>query len=78
MDLDENNSVTAKYVAGLGTDDIVCMQKNNNEYYYSRDLLNSVVCITDQVGNIVESYEYESFGKPSAVSQNLISKLEDQ
>ena len=35
-----------------------------NTYYYHKNHLNSIVAITDNLGNILEEYEYDVFGKP--------------
>jgi RHS repeat-associated protein len=48
------------------------MVKNNQSYYYHFDGLGSVIGMTDISGNIVQAYEYDSFGNiVSVVNQNF-------
>ena len=65
MEKDATGAVTATYVYGPGVDEILCMIRNGATYYYHRDALNSVVALTDEAGMVVESYQYDAFGKPS-------------
>jgi len=44
------------------------MERGGQSYYYHSDGLGSVTNPTDSTGTIVESYAYDVFGKPSAVS----------
>ena len=43
-------------------------QRPSEHYYYHYDGLGSVVALSDEFGDIVETYEYDVFGKPSAIS----------
>lgn len=38
------------------------MTRNNKTYYYHRDSLGSIASLTDETGNIVQEYRYDSFG----------------
>ena len=40
-------------------------EKNNNQYFYHQNELNSVEAITNSAGNLVESYQYDVYGKPA-------------
>ena len=40
------------------------MESGGKQYYYNFDALGSVTELTDSGGNIVESYEYDVYGKP--------------
>jgi RHS repeat-associated protein len=45
------------------------MEKNSQKYYYHLDGLGSVTGITDATGNVVQRYEYDSYG-------NIVSVLD--
>jgi RHS repeat-associated protein len=62
QELDGNNNIVAKYVHGPGIDEPICLEKNNQKYYYIADGLGSITAIVDQNGNIAQSYRYDSFG----------------
>ena len=51
-------------VHGPGIDEPLVMRKNGNDYFYAADGLGSVRTITDSNKNIVNSYNYDSFGNP--------------
>ncbi len=53
---------TTKYVHGLGIDEPLAMMRDNEVYYYHADGLGSVVALTDKKQNVVEAYDYDSFG----------------
>lgn len=59
---DGDNNLTARYLHGPGIDEPVILDKNNNKYYYHTDSLGSVTALTDSNNNIVQSYQYDSFG----------------
>ncbi len=62
QELDDNNQVTATYTHGPGIDEPICLEKNNQKYYYISDGLGSITAIVDQNGNIAQTYRYDSFG----------------
>jgi RHS repeat-associated protein len=41
-----------------------------NEYYFQQDVLGNVTALTDENGEIVETYEYDIYGKPSIYDEN--------
>lgn len=43
----------------------VINEKNNNQYYYHQNELNSVEAISNQQGRLLEKYEYDAYGKMS-------------
>jgi RHS repeat-associated protein len=70
---DGSDNMTAKYVYGAGIDEVLMGltpqgSDPNKERYYHYDGLGSVTAITDSAGTVAESYSYDVFGKPSAVS----------
>jgi len=68
MEKDEINVVQAKYIYGIGIDEILVMERNGTQYYYCHDGLGSVSDLTDLTGNKIESYSYDAFGKPENIS----------
>jgi RHS repeat-associated protein len=70
---DGSDNLTAKYVYGAGIDEVLMGltpqgSDPNKERYYHYDGLGSVTAITNSSGAVIESYSYDAFGKPSAVS----------
>ncbi len=62
FELDGSNNVITEFVHGHGIDEPIAMIKNNQTYYYHADGLGSIIAITDANGNVVQRYEYDSFG----------------
>lgn len=59
------DSIMATYVYGDDLDNIISMRRNNSPYFYHKNTLGSVSVITNQLGAVLERYEYDAFGKPS-------------
>lgn len=53
------------YTYGIAIDDILSMHSNNQDYYYHKNHLGSVMAITDSNGAIVETYDYDPYGTPT-------------
>ena len=53
------------YIYGTAIDDILSMHRNNQDYYYHKNHLGSVMAITDSNGAIVETYDYDPYGTPT-------------
>jgi RHS repeat-associated protein len=60
--LDGNNNLLTSFTYGLGVAPI-SIRSNGQDYFFHTDALGSVVALTDINGNIVETYQYEAFGK---------------
>jgi RHS repeat-associated protein len=58
------------YVYGPGSDEPLCMVKPEGTYYYHQDGNGNVAALTDQNGNLVESYAYDPYGKPTIYAPN--------
>lgn len=65
---DGNNQLIARYTHGPGIDEPISMEKSGQKYYYHFDGLGSVTGITDSTGNVVQRYEYDSFGNIVSMS----------
>ena len=70
FELDENDQVKAIYTHGPGIDEPISVDRDTDSngtldttYYYNYDGLGSVTAITDSSGNVVQNYEYDTFGK---------------
>jgi len=61
-----------KVVYGLGIDEPICMIVVDGEtetpYYYHFDALGSVVALSNNSGEIAETYSYDVYGEPSNTS----------
>jgi len=64
-ELDSQDDVICEYVYGVTIDEVLFMIKDSNYYYYHYDGLGSVRAITDSSEDIVETYTYDVFGKPT-------------
>jgi RHS repeat-associated protein len=62
FEMDESGNIIAEYTHGPGIDEPLAINKNGQDYYYHFDGLGSVTAITDKTGNVVQRYEYDSFG----------------
>jgi len=62
---DGTTTTTTRYYHGPGIDEPLAMERGGSYYYYHADGLGSVTAITDQNRNVVQSYEYDSFGRPT-------------
>ena len=63
---DGNNNLVRKYIYGPGIDKPVCMIEvadSNAPYYYHYDALGSVVALSDEEGDTVQTYEYTVYGE---------------
>ncbi len=65
---DGNNQLLTRYVHGKGIDEPISLTKNGQTYFYHTDALGSVIAITDSAGNVVQRYEYDSFGNIISMS----------
>ncbi|MCK9274957.1 MAG: hypothetical protein M0P57_07695 [Syntrophales bacterium] len=59
----EDSQFQRSFVYGLYIDDPIMMEDDaGNRYYYLKDRQYSMTALTDENGNIVETYEYTAFG----------------
>ncbi len=62
FELDGSGNIITEYVHGPGIDEPIAMLRNNQTYYYHADGLGSIIAITNSAGQVVQRYEYDSFG----------------
>jgi len=66
----ENDILTNSYIYASYIDDPIAYIYNSNRYYYIKDRQYSIQAITNSLGDIVESYSYNSFGIMSIKDEN--------
>jgi RHS repeat-associated protein len=75
--LDGNNNLIALFTHGPGIDEpLEIRQANGTEYFLHADGLGSIIAATDANGSVVETYEYEAYGKP--IIKNRLGTVFDQ
>ena len=62
---DENNKLIASYVHGPNIDEPLSAKIKRDWIYYHADGLGSITTLTSHMGNVVQRYEYDSFGNMS-------------
>ncbi len=68
LEYDGNNQIVARYTHGPRIDEPLSIA-DGQSYYYHTDARGSIIAITDSAGNVVQRYEYDSFG-------NIVSTLD--
>lgn len=58
MEYNHKSKVTARYVHGLGIDELLAIERKGKTYYYHFDGLGSVTALTDSKGKVVQRYKY--------------------
>jgi RHS repeat-associated protein len=65
-DTDNSGNLLRTYTYGPGVDDILAMTIHGSggttNYYYLKDLANTVLALANSSGSIVESYVYDAYG----------------
>ncbi len=61
----------SRYLHGPGIDEPLALTRNGQHYYYHTDGLGSIVALTDSGKNLVQRYNYESFGLPMTLDPNF-------
>lgn len=82
LEYNENNNILAKYThSPLSPDDILeaeittegadaKLAQSSGKYYYLKDILGSITDVADGSGNILQKYEYSSFGKVLSIKNS--------
>lgn len=66
---DSGGNITAYYVYGLGL--ITKVTPAGNAYHYHYDGIGSTIAITDSLGNVVNKYAYDAFGKVLSQTETI-------
>jgi len=61
---DANSNLTATYTSSPAADSTLEMVRGGQPFYYLQDGLNSTTALTDSSGVAVQTYTYDSFGRP--------------
>ncbi|RLB70044.1 MAG: hypothetical protein DRH03_07625 [Deltaproteobacteria bacterium] len=69
MEYDNSGQLRRRYIYGPKIDQPVCMKDNGDVYYYHLDGGGSVVALTDNSGNVVETYAYNAYGMTDDLSE---------
>ena len=62
---DGSGALQQVYVHGAAVDELLAKITTARVVYYHADALGSTVALTNETGNLVESYTYDAFGTPS-------------
>ncbi len=62
FELDASGNIITEYLHGPGIDEPIAMIRGGQTYYYHADVLGSIIAITNSAGQVVQRYEYDSFG----------------
>ncbi len=65
------DSYVARYTHGPGIDEPLMMYRLGKKYFYVYDGLGSVTDLVDENGNVVNHYEYDSFGNMVVRTENV-------
>jgi len=70
LELDGENNIITSYINGPSIDDVQAMVRPNDRsgfdmFYFLKDHLGSVSAIMDSDNNLIQSYEYSSYGVPT-------------
>ena len=63
LEYDGEGNIRSRYLHNLTIDDPLSTEQGGKVYYYQKDGLGSVVGLTDEAGQVVQIYEYDSFGR---------------
>jgi len=63
-----NGSMWQKHIHGAATDEILAKTDGAGTFYYHHDGLGSTVALTNSSGNVIESYLYDVYGKPTVLN----------
>ena len=62
LEYDGQNNIKSSYLHTLAVDDPLALEQNGKAYYYHKDGLGSIRSLTDEAGQVIQSYEYAGFG----------------
>jgi RHS repeat-associated protein len=75
-ELDASGSVLARYNQGPGLDHPLVEIRSGTTSYYEADALGSVTSLTNSLGTIANTYNYDSFGKLLGSTGGLINPFQ--
>lgn len=69
LEMDGAGQTMARYTHGPGLDLPVVLEREGQTWFYHADALGSVVALTDSSGNVVRSYAYDPWGRPTRTEE---------
>jgi len=79
-EVDGTGNLKKSYVYGSGIDNPISMTvyaATTNTYYFIKDHLGSTLALTDALGNIVESYRYDAWGRVLGVYNSAGTQIDE-
>jgi RHS repeat-associated protein len=74
-EVDGSGNVVARYAQGESVDEPLAQLRSGATSYYQQDGLGSVTSLSNPAGGIAETYTYDSYGRPTASTGNLVNPL---
>jgi RHS repeat-associated protein len=65
---DSNGGAVARYTQSPAVDEPLIMDRSGQSYFYLRDGVGSVVALADATAALVQTYNYDSFGRSTAAA----------
>ena len=69
MAFNASGTLTQRFIHGNGVDEPLMTIVGGQTYFYHTDHLGSVTHLTDTSGTVVNSYEYDTFGQPTILTE---------
>ncbi|MBI1746582.1 MAG: hypothetical protein HYR55_08340, partial [Acidobacteria bacterium] len=63
LELDERSAAKSVWTFGLNIDEPISVERDGQALYYHADDLGSIRMLTDVSGRVVQTYDYDSFGR---------------
>lgn len=76
QEVDNSGNVLARYAQGSGIDAPLSEFRAGATSYYHQDGLNSVTSLSSPAGTLANTYVYDSFGKPTALTGALTNPFQ--
>ena len=71
LEYDGSNTLAARYSHGDRIDQPLSMERGGDSYFYHTDHLRSVRTLTDASGVVVNSYDYDTYGRVESVIEGV-------
>ncbi len=63
LEYDGSNALVARYSYGENIDQVLSMERDGQSCFYHTDNIDSIRKVTDSAGAVVNTYDYDSFGR---------------